>query len=201
MYLRESAARIFSDLATARLDLSWTDLKEELYKTYEPKNMKSLIFNRLNDLKQLQCESLEIFAEKFKSLATQLDDMSENTKISLFIRNLNQNIKTVILNYEKPETLINAICKANEINTNIAICSQPDTSGFRVFNTLKNKNKNDIIFDRSNEQYTDRWCSFHQTDTHDSSDCRINHNSRSPNQFNNQPNRNGRYYRWKQLGF
>jgi hypothetical protein len=72
-YLRKSANSLYLQLVF----LMPTGLTE-LYKIFEPPNIKMLIYNQNQDLKQSSCPTLDEFIEKFRSLATQ-SDLSEET--------------------------------------------------------------------------------------------------------------------------
>jgi len=134
-YLRESACSLFHSLVQLMpTELTWDELKKELFKVFEPPNIKMLIYNQIQDLKQSSCPTLNEFIEKFRSLATQ-SDLSEETKVSAFVRGLNDNLRGQMLQ-NVPHTLVEVIAKASEINTSLFLCQKEASSGFRGFNAF-----------------------------------------------------------------
>ena len=97
--------------------MSWDELKGALLKAFEPSNMKSLVHNQLMDCMQIKFPTLLDYIEKFKGLAI-LVDLSEQSKVDIFVRNLKDELKMCITS-AIPNTLVEVISKVIEINANL----------------------------------------------------------------------------------
>ena len=166
-YLRDAPGNLFHELVEDKAkNLTWEELKERLLSAYEPKNIKSLIFNQLLNLKHLNCETLSVYIEKFKNLSCQ-SEFTESSKIDCFIRNLNENYKDrITLNI--PKTLADTIAKVMEIEANLSMNKIDTSSGFREFNYMDQRRNNSF----NSNKNTNKYCSYHKSNSHDTTECR-----------------------------
>jgi hypothetical protein len=166
-YLRDAPGNLFHELVEDKAkNLTWEELKERLLSAYEPKNIKSLIFNQLLNLKHLNCETLSVYIEKFKNLSCQ-SEFTESNKIDCFIRNLNENYKDrITLNI--PKTLADTIAKVMEIEANLSMNKVDTSSGFREFNYMDQRRNNSF----NSNKNTNKYCSYHKSNSHDTTECR-----------------------------
>jgi hypothetical protein len=117
----------------------------------------------------------------FRGLAI-LSDLSEQSKVDIFVRNLKDEVKLCITS-AIPNTLVEVISKVLEIDTNLLLCKRNTNNGFPGINYFGNQgsNKNNNFHNNSSNpkkdlSNADKWCEFHQNSSHNSVDCRTRKN-------------------------
>ena len=178
-FLRENANAVFLGLVQVKGDeLSWKELKEALLKAFEPINIKSLVHNQLMDCKQCECPTLSDYIEKFRGLAI-LVDLTEQSKVDIFVRNLKDEVKLCIIS-AIPNTLVEVIAKVLEIDTNLILCKRNSNNGFPGINYFGNQkganNNNSHNNNQNSRKDSDKFCEYHQNNSHNTVDCRTRKN-------------------------
>ena len=91
-FLRGAAFEICKKAHKA--NMSWNEFKKELLDEFLPVNHYQDIKKKLMDLKQTG--SFERYNEKFKELAAQVDDMSDDMLLTIFLKGIDQNLRVEI---------------------------------------------------------------------------------------------------------
>ena len=160
--------------------LGWDAAKAAFIPRFQVSDYSAQLRENYNRLKQVKNESVQSYSTRFQDTCTQLDLEDGSTLvIDHFIRNLDDQIKKNYYNYismkkaDEPDFAISSLRRV------IDICINFDVQNRTFYAQANKQNDSSSSNDKqpsstSKNTNTKKYCTFHKTDTHDTSECKAN---------------------------
>ena len=171
-FLRELALQTYRSILIHTPNITWADFKTAFIAKFSPPNINIALLKQITQLKQTT--DLNTYVDQFLFLINQTTNISPDSQILMFIQNLKPSLE-----YRQPTSLQMAIDIAK-----LYVGSHPiATDSFASFIYTNNTN-NATNYNANNNT---KWCAIHNSNYHDTRDCRQNKSQRG-NYFNKNSN-------------